>query len=273
MSITETIASGKFKRIIVVTGAGVSTNSGIPDYRSKTGLFAELLAEFPQIKSPESLFSRSLVTKYKIYDHEIYKDRIQVVKNAIPTCTHMLCKWLSDKGWLVRIYTQNIDGLHQKAGLPEEMVVEYHGSLIKDNVILYGDSIAQSALDQTAADFINNTDPIDLILVMGTSLQVSPFCAIPNLVNKSCTRILVDICPENAMKNDWSVIKRQPECLYDLRTTMRSKSYIKFGKRKVTLRPQWGHNSRWKSQYIIKSDCDVWSNEILNGPDGLMVDN
>lgn len=266
MSVAERIAAGEFKKIIVVTGAGVSTSAGIPDYRSRTGLFTELMDEFPQARSPQDLFSRWFISKYKVYDHPIYKDRIGVVANAIPTSAHMLCKWLHDKGWLVRVYTQNIDGLHQKAGLPEDMVVEYHGSLVESSVVLYGDDIPQSALAQTTKDFIDNTEGIDLILVMGTSLQVAPFCAIPNLVPKSCTRVLVDIHPENALKNDWTAAKRIPECLYDLSTSMRQTSFIKFGKRAVSLRPQWGRHSKWKSQYIIMQDCDTWSNQIMNEP-------
>lgn len=263
MSITKRIAEGEFKRIIVVTGAGVSTSAGIPDYRSETGLFAELMNEFPQARSPQDLFTRWFVSKYKVYDHSIYKDRIKVVADAIPTSAHMLCKWFHDKAWLVRVYTQNIDGLHQKVGLPEDMVVEYHGSLVKNSVVLYGDGIPQSALSQTTKDLIENTEPIDLMLVMGTSLQVAPFCAIPNLAPKSCTRILLDIHPENAFINDWTVVKRTPECLYDLSTGMRQTSFIKFGKRAVSLRPQWGHHTKWKSQYIVRQDCDSWSDEIM----------
>ena len=181
---------------------------------------------------------------------------------------------------MVRVYTQNIDGLHQKARLPEDMVVEYHGSLTKNNVVLYGDDIPQSVLAQTSTDFVENNEPVDLMLVMGTSLQVAPFCAIPNLVSKSCTRILVDIHPENAFNNDWTVVKRIPECMYDVSTSTAETSYIKIGRRAVSLRPQWDRDSKWKSQHIVKQDCDTWSNEIINhnaivartGQGGLMIE-
>lgn len=274
MSIITRITSGEFKHIIVLTGAGVSTGAGIPDYRSQSGIFAELMKEFPkqreassghfnlpQAQSPQDLFSRSFVIKHKVYDHPIYKERIQMIREAKPTLAHMLCKWFYDKGWLQRVYTQNIDGLHQKAGIPEDMVVEYHGSLLKNNVVLYGDSIPTSAIYDTITDFVHNKEPVDLILVMGTSLQVAPFCAIPNLVPKSCTRVLVDIHPENAFTNDWTKKKTSPEDMYGL--SMSSSATVKFGKRLVSLRPQWVRHSKWKDQHIIVSDTDAWANSIM----------
>ena len=260
MSIIDRITSGEFKNIIIVTGAGISTNAGIPDYRSATGLFSELMQIFPQAETPSNLFSRSFVEKYNVYDHPIYKEKIRLIEQAKPTPTHIFCKHLYDKGWLKRVYTQNIDGLHQKAGLPDDLVVEYHGSLIKNNVVLYGDKISDSVITQTIIDFITNSNPVDLILVMGTSLQVAPFCAIPNLVNKSCTRILVDINPKNAFKNDWSIRKGDPDQMY---STPNSTSTVKFGSRLVSLRSQWSKPSKWKNQYIIESNCDDWVKLII----------
>ncbi|CAH6420285.1 Sir2 family protein [uncultured virus] len=267
MSLISQIASGQFKRIIVLTGAGISTSADIPDYRSKAGIFARLMKEFSEATSPQDMFSRSFVSKYKVYEHPIYKHPIykqlvQDINNAVPTPAHMLCKWFYDKGWLARVYTQNIDGLHQKAGLPDDMVIEYHGSLVHNNVVLYGDAIPPHAILQTTIDFVYSKDPIDLMLVMGTSLQVAPFCALPNLVPKSCTRILVDIHPENTFVNDWSYKKVNPEGMYQF--SIMTSSTMKFGKRKVSLRPQWKRHSKWKSQYIVKSDTDGWSREVMS---------
>lgn len=258
--IINRIITGEFRNIIVVTGAGISTNAGIPDYRSKNGIFAELMKEFPAATSPQDLFSRSFVTKYNVYNHPIYRERVELIKSATLTASHILCKWFHDKGWLKRVYTQNIDGLHQKTGLPDEMIVEYHGSLIKGNVVLYGDNIPHEAIYQTILDFNSQDNNIDLMLVMGTSLQVAPFCAIPNLVNKHCTRILIDLHPQNAFTNNWTKHKVIPENMYD---NYSISSQIKIGKRLVSLRPQWGKHSKWKDQYIITSDTDSWSNQII----------
>lgn len=64
------IINGEFRNIVVITG--VSTNAGIPDYRSKTGIFAELMKEFPEVTSALDLFSKWFVTKYNVYDHPSY---------------------------------------------------------------------------------------------------------------------------------------------------------------------------------------------------------
>lgn len=259
-SITDRILAGEFKNIIVVTGAGVSTNAGIPDYRSTSGIFSELMKAFPQASSPSDLFSREFVEEHNVYDHPIYKDRIKVIENAKPTLSHKFCKFLYNKGWLRRVYTQNIDGLHQKAGLPEELVVEYHGSLLKNNVVLYGDSISDKVEKQTVIDFVES-DSTDLILIMGTSLQVAPFCAIPNLVKKSCVRVLVDIKPQNAFINNWSTGRRTLEEMYGLGP---GNSTVKIGSRIVSLKPQWDPHSKWKDQHIITSDCDDWVQSMLS---------
>ncbi len=253
------ISNNEFKSIIVVTGAGVSTNSGIPDYRSQFGVFDELKKEF-NIEDPTLIFTRSFIDKYNIYESPIYREKIKMFNKASPTISHDFCKYLYDKNLLRRVYTQNIDGLHQKAGLPDDMVVEYHGSLSKGNVVLYGDSIGKEVVDQTINDFVDYKD-VDLVIVMGTSLQVAPFCAIPNLVKKTCTRVLVDKAPSNCFKNDWSLKKANIEDMYSIPSIS---STIDIGSRKVSLRPQWSGPDKWKDQYVIKSDCDEWCKSIMH---------
>lgn len=118
--LSDRIINGDFKNIIVLTGAGISTNAGIPDYRSANGMLR--------------MFTNSQISD------ELYNK----MKNAKPTIGHNFCKYLHDKGWLRRVYTQNIDGLHQKAGLSEDMIVEFHGSIYKNNVVLYDQPIADN---------------------------------------------------------------------------------------------------------------------------------
>lgn len=237
MKVIESIRNGSFKNIVVLTGAGVSTNAGIPDYKT--------------LRQYEDLVSD--IEKYAFLEPKI--------KVAQPTKAHKLCKWFDDKGWLLRVYTQNIDSLHQGAGLSDDKVVEFHGSLKKNNVVTYGSCIQTSVTQRVVDDLVNNMQPIDLLLVMGTSLQCAPFCALPNLVPKECTRVLVDIVPENVMKNAWSKSKRSCDSIYETRASLRSD--IKFGNRKASLRPQWGKDSKWKSQYLIQEDCDRWAEELM----------
>lgn len=259
-ALVAAIRAGHYQHIIVATGAGISTNAGIPDYRSSTGLFASIVGQYG-LSNPEDVFSRrSNVDLSPIFEQ---------FTNAEPTPAHIFCKWLHTQGWLRRVYTQNIDGLHQKAGLPEEMVVEFHGSIKESNVTLYGDTIQTSVIEQTVEDFELNPIPVDLIIVMGTSLQVAPFCAIPNLVLPTCPRVLVDLCPSNAFRN--SFVKRKPtyDCMYDCSAPApRSTCTFRKGRRKrvVSLRPQWVGRSKWTTQYIIAMDCDAWVQSILPAP-------
>jgi len=99
-----------------------------------------------------------------------------------------------------------------------------------------------------------------MVLVMGTSLQVAPFCALPNLVDKNCPRILIDKYPKYAMTNNFSPKpKTEPDGLYSEPAPL---SYIKISGRKVTLRPTW-KNKKYLYQLIIESDVDEASKQII----------
>ena len=244
----DDIKNKKYKNIIIVSGAGVSTNSGIPDYRSSSQSLFNKVKKDLNISQPEKLLSRDFYDKNKDLVDNYLKPFKKCIQDANPTDSHKLGKVLYDKGILKRIYTQNIDGLYQKAGIPDDMIVEFHGSYEKDNVVMYGDDISKEVIEQVKEDFIKDIERIDLIIVMGTSLQVAPFCAIPNLVRKDCLRVLVDIKPENAYNNR-----------FNDKTLV---SYVKFGKRKVTLRPQWFNKKR--NNLIITEDTDVFSKCIMD---------
>ena len=247
----DDIKNKKYRNIIIVSGAGVSTNSGIPDYRSSSQSLFNKVKKDLNLSRPEKLLSREFYDNNKDLVDNYLKPFKKCIKEANPTDSHKLGKVLYDRYILKRIYTQNIDGLYQKAGIPDDMIVEFHGSYEKDNVVMYGDSISDEVIKQVKQDFIKDIDKIDLIIVMGTSLQVAPFCAIPNLVRKSCLRVLVDIKPENTFRNEYN----DKRCV----------SYVKFGKRRVTLRPQWiGSSSKKRNNLIIKEDTDVFSRNIIN---------
>ena len=215
------------KNIIILSGAGISTNSGIPDYMG--------------------------LNRDKLFKDKNFIKKLEILtNNAKPTMSHKLGKILNDKNLLVRIYTQNIDGLYQKGGVPNEKIVEFHGSFENNNIINYGDVINEKNLEYVKVDFNQN---IDMILVMGTSLQVSPFCALPNLVKKNCLRVLVDKQPKNAFNNCFNKKHRYEQPIL---------SYIKFGKKTVTLRSHWKDNKKFKNQIIIKDDVDNFSKKLIN---------
>jgi NAD-dependent SIR2 family protein deacetylase len=222
------------KNIVILSGAGVSTNSGIPDYRSSQN---SLLKLFQKYNSYD-----------KLKEDPKYIDLVEMIDRSKPCQSHYLAYHLYKLGKLKRVYTQNIDGLYQKAGLPGDKIIEFHGSIKLENVVLYGNQIDKRILLEVEKDFIQETD-IDMVIVMGTSLKVAPFCAIPNLVPKECVRVLVDITPSNCYSNDF----HSNRCI----------SYVKFGKRRATLRQSWGRNSKYKNQHIIASDLDIFSNILI----------
>ena len=261
-SLIVNIINNKYKNVVILSGAGVSTNAGIPDYRSSSGIFRQLIArnEYQGVTNPKPFFSRDFVTKnHEFFDHPLVAKFRQQMKDAPYTTSHQLAKWFDDRGILRRVYTQNVDGLYQKAGLPVQKIVEYHGNYNDGTIVLYGDPIPAAAQDKVIEDFVVNQDT-DLLIVMGSSLQVAPFCALPNMVSKHCTRVLVDINPTNAMINPWSKTKYGIDGLY-VEPVMRST--IKIGKKRVSLRPQWHNKKKYLEQYIFSSDCDVWAYTIM----------
>jgi NAD-dependent deacetylase len=116
--IADKIAEGG--KNIIFTGAGISTESGIPDYRSKGGLWDK----FRPVYFDEFMSSKESRIEYWRRKSELYHD----IDQAKPNKAHMAVKALYDMGLIESVITQNIDGLHQEAGLPDGKVIELHGS-------------------------------------------------------------------------------------------------------------------------------------------------
>ena len=107
--------------IVFFGGAGVSTESGIPDFRSEDGLYRQKYKY-----SPEQVISHSFFMKYPEVFYEFYKDKMMCLE-AKPNAAHNKLSELEKSGKLKAVVTQNIDGLHQKAG--NKTVYELHGSI------------------------------------------------------------------------------------------------------------------------------------------------
>ena len=201
-------------RIVFFGGAGVSTESGIPDFRSRGGLFSQKY-KYP----PETIISHSFYLRNPEEFYRFYKDKM-IYPEAEPSITHKALAKLEEEGKLKGVITQNIDGLHQKAG--SKNVIELHGSvlrnycskchkfygvdkilesdgiprcdcggLIKPDVVLYEEGLNEADIDN-AVKLIKEAD---ILIVGGTSLGVYPAAGLINyytkdkliLVNKTAT--------------------------------------------------------------------------------------
>lgn len=183
--------------IVFFGGAGVSTESGIPDFRSKDGLYNQKYKYSPEVILSHSFFLNNTKDFY-----DFYKEKMNSLKYS-PNITHRKLAELEEKGKLKAVITQNIDGLHQKAG--SKKVLELHGSvlrnycmkcnkfydadfvfkgkdipkckcggIIKPDVVLYQEPLDYDVFEE-AVEKISNAD---LLIVAGTSLTVNPACSL-----------------------------------------------------------------------------------------------
>eukprot|EP01045_Picozoa_sp_COSAG04_P001033 COSAG04_NODE_31_length_35649_cov_21.693052_2_plen_390_part_00 len=276
---------GQYRRVVVLTGAGVSTAAGVPDFRSAGGLFGQIRERFgarwPELHAePERLLSRAFATAHpEAWEAEV-QPFLQSIKHpgAGPTATHHFCAWLHERGWLRRVYTQNVDGLHTdpSIGLPRERVCEVHGALRDSSIVLYGDPIPDRFGDCAAQDFPVGGqcgEAVDLVLVLGTSLQVAPFCALPNLAPRGSTRVLVSLKLADCLQNSWSLRVRTGAygCNdrgsdHGLSQASQTDAGVNIGKHKnVPLRQMWrGERKagrRWR-QLLVEGDCDAFISRL-----------
>lgn len=180
-------------RIVFFGGAGVSTESNIPDFRSADGLYSQ------QYKySPEQIVSHSFFKRYTEDFYEFYKEKMMFL-DAQPNDAHKKLAELEAAGKLTAVITQNIDGLHQAAG--SKRVLELHGSIhrnycmkcnqfydgeyvkssdgiprcacggiVKPDVVLYEESLDSSTINQS----VRAIREADMLIIGGTSLVVYP---------------------------------------------------------------------------------------------------
>lgn len=182
------------KNIVFFGGAGVSTESGIPDFRSVDGLYNQKY-DYP----PEEILSHTFFCNHTDYFYNFYRDKL-ICTDAMPNPAHIKLAELEKAGKLKAVVTQNIDGLHQKAG--SKNVYELHGStlrnyctgcgkffdiyymqnsegipkcddcggIIKPDVVLYEEGLD----DKTVNGAVNAISKADCLIVAGTSLTVYP---------------------------------------------------------------------------------------------------
>ena len=202
------------KRIVFFGGAGVSTESGIPDFRSVDGLYNQKY-DYP----PETILSHEFFMRRTEEFYRFYRDKMLVTDAEPNACHKKLAEW-EQRGILTAVVTQNIDGLHQKAG--SKKVYELHGSIhrnycmrcgrfygpeairdqqgvpkcecggtLKPDVVLYGENLDGDCIQGACAAI----EQADMLIIGGTSLTVYPAAGFIDLyrghrlvlVNKSAT--------------------------------------------------------------------------------------
>lgn len=220
-AIAEYISNHHDAQIAVLTGAGISTSAGIPDFRSPdTGLYANLARL--DLPYPEAVFDISYFRErpepFYVLAKELYPG------NFYPTISHAFIALLEKKGRLLKCFTQNIDCLERRAGVSGDKIVEAHGSFAKSHCVecfteFPSDEMYETVMrgevphcqvpqcnglvkpdivffgEQLPAKFFGAMGILaeaNLLLVMGTSLSVQPFASLPQRVSEATPRLLIN---------------------------------------------------------------------------------
>ncbi|MEK4025209.1 MULTISPECIES: NAD-dependent deacylase [Sporosarcina] len=197
----------KSKRTIVYTGAGMSTESGLPDFRSaKTGMW--------EMEDPSKVASVTALNEQVEQFFQFYKQRVLATKETGPHAGHrILAKW-EQQGLISGIITQNVDGFHTMAG--SKNVMELHGTLrkvhcescgkdysneryaqdefycecggkLRPSVVLFGEMLPEEAFLQA----IFESEKADLFIVLGSSLTVSPANQFPTMAKEQGAKVVI----------------------------------------------------------------------------------
>ena len=208
-------AFARAKRIALFTGAGISTESGIPDFRSPGGIWSQM----KPIQFADFIASEEM--RREAWRRKFASD--PVMRAAEPNRGHRACAALIRAGKARSIITQNIDGLHQQSGVPDEQVIEVHGNatyahcldcgtryelddiktvferdntaprcrwcdgLVKTATISFGQAMPVEAMRRAEADSL----AADCFVVLGSSLVVYPAAGLPILAKRNGARLII----------------------------------------------------------------------------------
>ncbi|XP_057703558.1 NAD-dependent protein deacetylase sirtuin-1 [Corythoichthys intestinalis] len=211
------------KKILVLTGAGVSVSCGIPDFRSRDGIYARLAVDFPDLPDPQAMFDIEYFQRdprpFFKFAKEIYPGQFQ------PSPCHKFISMMDKQGKLLRNYTQNIDTLEQVAGV--QRIIQCHGSfatasclickykvdceairedifnqrvphcprcpdiplaIMKPDIVFFGENLPEMFHRAMKQD----KDEVDLLIVIGSSLKVRPVALIPNSIPHEVPQVLIN---------------------------------------------------------------------------------
>ncbi|TDL22163.1 SIR2 family histone deacetylase [Rickenella mellea] len=220
--IAKYMKSDVCKNVFIMAGAGISTSAGIPDFRSPdTGLYANLARL--KLPYPEAVFD---ISYFRKNPRPFYTLARELAPGQFrPSPAHSFIRLLAEKKLLRTCFTQNIDTLERRAGVPASMLVEAHGSfaeqhciechaefpgdkirtmieaqeiprcerkgcggLVKPDIVFFGESLPPEFFKQ-----VPKLRDADLLIVMGTSLTVHPFASLTGMVPEECPRLLINL--------------------------------------------------------------------------------
>ena len=203
------------RNVVAFTGAGISTESGIPDYRSPGGIWTKFRPiEFGQ-------FMASAEARRETWRRKFASD--EVLRKATPNAGHRALARLVEQGRMTAVVTQNIDGLHQASGVPDDKVIELHGNatyatclecrrryelewvreifaiderlplctgcggIIKTATISFGQAMPEAEMERAQ----EVTLAADLFIVLGSSLVVYPAAGFPIMAKRNGSRLVI----------------------------------------------------------------------------------
>lgn len=219
--VLEGLRQKRYTRVVALVGAGISVAAGVPDFRSPGGLYDQMRSQ--GFEHPMQVFTAEFLRQNP---WQFYKMFSQIrTEHLSPTRVHSFIRSLDDQGCLLRCYTQNIDGLERKVGLPAERIVEAHGTmcearcsecgtastpealwaewereqlprcaspgctgLVRPGVVFFGESLNEKFRTMSADDLSN----ADLVIIMGTSLSVEPFASLVQKTPRAVPRLLIN---------------------------------------------------------------------------------
>ncbi len=224
---------GAYRRIVALTGAGISTESGIPDFRSPGGIWST--------RRPVEYQDFLAFEESRLEDWDRRFEMMEFFARAVPNATHMALVLLARSGFLKRLITQNVDGLHQASGFPPELLTEIHGNstyatclscgekaelepqrhyvkvgtspvcgvcggYLKAAVISFGQQMPENEL-RMAAEAAQNCD---LFLVLGSSLVVHPAAQLPVMAVQGGAELVILNGEETPLDSLASTVIRTP---------------------------------------------------------------
>lgn len=243
----------KSEKIIVLSGAGISTSAGLPDFRSRNGIYVQIHNEHPDLTDPKSMFDieyfRQNPLPFYQFAKALYPGQYQ------PTIGHKFIKCIEHHNKLLRNYTQNIDTLEKQAGISR--VIECHGSfakatctnckfsvdcdVIKDDVLSQkvplcpkcssSDNGPEDGLgvmkpnivffgeqlgDEFHSSLETDKEQADLLIVIGSSLKVRPVALIPKSIPPNVPQILINKEPLDHQSFDIELLGNSDDIIQEL---------------------------------------------------------